>query len=426
MILNILDMIASVLQAIIIVYAINYCANNNEKVSKMKMIFSIIIYSIEGQIFTRVFGSSWGMAIFVTHVVGLLITIMFYKKNILKAVISYTIIYSIIILMSIIFGSLIFEYVRGVLPKEYILYETIFIIYIPQSMLLLLCFKYTNKIKEIYQFIMHEGFSVISIVVSFFLDFILTFYLITLGEKSQLLKNIVYIVFFIFLITLLIYFWKVSQKSHQIYKLNEALETKNGELRKIKHDYGAQISYLYGLCLMERFDDLKKALKDIINNNASTPTAVEVTGNEDSLLSVALKPAIEQGIHVIVEEKCDFDLISMSEIEFFRVVSNIVNNAIKAMNGEGIIIAKTYEYLGNAIIKIENNGPKIEERYLKDIFKVGFTTKDNTEKNHGFGLSIVKELVESHNGKVLVRSTDTATEFKIVLPINKNDSAVAN
>ena len=34
----------------------------------------------------------------------------------------------------------------------------------------------------------------------------------------------------------------------------------------------------------------------------------------------------------------------------------------------------------------------------------------------------VKELVESHNGKVFVKSTDAATEFKIVIPIDKNAS----
>ncbi|WP_160686507.1 ATP-binding protein [Clostridium sp. C2-6-12] len=420
MALNFLDMAASILQAILIVYAINYCAHNHDKRSPIMNLFIVIIYSLEGQIFTSAFGNSWGMAVFSTHIVGIFITAIFYRKNILTAIVSYTIMYSIMMLMSIIFGSLIFEYVRGIFPKEYIFYETIFIVYVPQCILLLLCFMYISKIREVHQLIINEGFSAISIIVSFFLDFILTFYLVTLGQKSQLLKNIIYIVFFIFLVILLVYFWKIHQKSQQIYKLNEALEVKNGDLRKIKHDYGAQISYLYGLCLMERFDDLKKALKDIINNNDSVPTAVEVTGNQESLLAVALKPAIEQGIHVIIEEKCDFSLINMSEMEFFRVVSNIVNNAIKAMNGEGIIIAKSYEYLGNAIIKIENNGPKIEDRHIKDIFKEGFTTKDNAEKNHGFGLSIVKELVESRKGKVLVKSTDAATEFKIILPIDKN------
>lgn len=396
---------------------ISYCTKQKEKTRLI--IFTIALF-INSQIFTSSFGNSWGMAIFTTHILGLLITSIFYRRNILHGIISYTITYSIIILMTIIFGSLIFEYVRVRLTAEFIIYETIFIIYIPQSVLLLLCFKYVGKIEQIHKIIINEGFSVIFLIMSFFLDFILTFYLGTLGQKSQLLKNIMYIVFFVFIIVLSIYFWKVHQKSQQIYKLNEALETKNSELRKIKHDYGAQISYLYGLCLMQRFDDLKKSLKNIINNNDSVPTAVEIASNQDTLLSLALKPAIEQGIHVIIEEKCDLKLINMSEMEFFRVVSNIVNNAIKAMNGEGIIIAKSYEYLGNVVIKIENTGPKIEERHLKDIFKEGFTTRENTVKNHGFGLSIVKELVEIHNGKVLVKSTDAATEFKIILPINRN------
>ena len=415
--LIIIDIAASILQSILFAYVISYITNTKEKI---KLFSFMIVLFLNVQLFTNVFGNSFEISIFITHILGLCITIVFYRKKILNAIIAYTIVYYIIILLSIIFGSLIFEYVRGILSTDYVLYEMIFVVYVPQSIILLSCFKYIKKIEQIHQLIINEAFAMIFLIMSFFLDFILTFYLITLGQKSQLLKNIIYMVFFVLLIIFLVYFWKVHQKSQQIYKLNEALEIKNGELRKIKHDYGAQISYLYGLCLMDRFGDLKKSLKDIINNNDAIPTAVEITANEQSLLSLALKPAIEKGIHVIIEEKCDFSLINMSEIEFFRVVSNIINNAIKAMNGEGIIIAKTYEYLGNAIIKIENNGPKIEEHHLNDIFKVGFTTKDNIEKNHGFGLSIVKELVESHGGKVLVTSADAATEFKIILPINKN------
>jgi two-component system sensor histidine kinase AgrC len=415
--LIILDIMASVLQAIVLAYTITYCINENERIGIIKRILIITIFLLDGQVFTGVFGNSWGIAIFITHIVGLGICAVFYKKNILKAVIAYTIIYSIVILLSIIFGSLIFEYVSGLIPLEYINYEKIFLIYVPQSTLLLLCFKYIKKIKQIHELIINGGFSTVFLIMSFFLDFILTFYLITLGQKSQLIKNIIYIVFFLCFLVTLIYFWKIHQKSEQIYKLNKALEIKNTELSKIKHDYGAQISYLYGLCLMERFSDLKKSLKDIINNNESIPTAVEVSENQESLLSIALKPAIDKGIHVIIEEKCSFHLININEMEFYRVISNIVNNAIKAMNGKGIIIAKSYEYLGNAIIKIENNGPKIEEHHLKDIFKVGFTTKENSDSSHGYGLSIVKELVESNNGNIYVKSTDTITEFKIVLPI---------
>ena len=417
MTLIIIDLITSVLQSILFAYTIIYCIDKEEKIDKIKLFCIATLFICVANFFTGTFGNNWGITVIVTHMLALGTMIAFYRKNILSAITAYTIVYFIIGIYSVIFGSLIFAYITGILPLEYIDYEKIFIIYIPQWILLFLCFKYINKIKQIHIFIINESFSIIFLIMSFILDFIVTSYVITLGEKSQFITNAIYIIFFLFFLAILVYFWKIHQKSEQIYKLNEALEIKNNELRKIKHDYGAQISYLYGLCLMERFDDLKKSLKDIINNNEAMPTAVEVSNNENSLLTIALKPAVDKGIHVIIEDKCDFNLINMSEMEFYRVISNIINNAIKAMKGEGIIIARSYEYLGNAVIKIENNGPKIEEYHLKSIFEMGFTTKDNSDKSHGFGLSIVKDLVESHNGKINVKSTDAATQFKIVLPI---------
>jgi two-component system sensor histidine kinase AgrC len=41
---------------------------------------------------------------------------------------------------------------------------------------------------------------------------------------------------------------------------------------------------------MDRYDDLKRSMKNIINNNESMPTAVEISESENSILSLALKP----------------------------------------------------------------------------------------------------------------------------------------
>lgn len=417
--LIIVDILASILQSITFAYVTIRCVDEDQIINKKKLFSMMLILLIIDKFFTGTFGDNWVVSVFVTHMLALGIITAFHKKNIISSLTAYTIIYCIIGIYTIIFGNLIFEYFKEVIPIEHINYEKIIIIYFPESILLFFCYRYIEKIKQIHKLIISEKFYTILIIMSFIIDFIVAFYLLVLNKESQLLKNIIYIMFFMFFTAILVYFWKINQKSEQIYKLNEALEIKNSELRKIKHDYGAQISYLYGLCLMERFGDLKKALKDIINNNESTATAVEISKNKKSILSLALKPAIDQGIHVIVDENCDFDLINMSEVEFYRVVSNIVNNAIKAMNGEGIIIAKSYEYLGNFILKIENNGPKIQEHHLNDIFKVGFTTKENSDNSHGYGLNIVKDLVENSNGKVHVKSTDAATEFKIILPIRQ-------
>jgi len=416
-VLIIVDMIAWILKSMAFTYTISYCTSSDKRIEKIKIVLMTIMFILIRYFFSQTFKSSFEITIFATHLSILGVVVAFYGKNIVNALASYTIIYSILQMYTIIVGNLIFEYINKILPKEYIKQEIFFIIYVPQLLVLFICFKYRDKIKQIYKTIVYEGLFISSLIISFVLDFIVVFYLVTLGRENQLLRNIIYLMFFMFFIGILMYFWKVNRKSKQIYKLNEALEIKNDELRKIKHDYGAQISYLYGLCLMDRFDDLKKSLKDIINNNEATPTAVEVNKNENSLLSIALKPAIDKGIHVIVEEKCELALINMNEMDLYRIISNIANNAINVMNGEGIIIAKVYEYLDSVVIKIENNGPKIEENNLLNIFNAGFTTKENIDDSHGYGLYIVKELVERHNGKINVKSTDSATEFKIVLPI---------
>lgn len=398
-------------------YIIIYCLEDKVEINKIKLLSMLVTLIIIGTMFFGSFGNNIWSIVFITHILSLCSVILFYKKNIMEVLTAYTISYLILGIYSIVFGNLIFESINEIFSIEYINYQKIFIIYIPQWIMIFLCFRYIDKIKKIYKLILAEGFSKSIIIMSFVMDFILTFYLLELGEESQLLKNVIDIVLFIFFILITIYFGKVHQKSEQIFQLNEALTIKNDELRKIKHDYGAQISYLYGLCLMNRVDDLKKALKRIIDSNQSTPTAVEINESNNSLIALALQPAVDMGIHVMIKGAGDINLSEMPEMELYRVISNIVNNAIKAMNGEGTIIVKIFEHIESLIIKIENNGPKIDEEHMGKIFEAGFTTKNNTDKNHGFGLSIVKTLIENYDGKISVKSTDESTEFKIVLPI---------
>lgn len=415
----IIRLITVILQSLLTSYLVVYCVDKNE-INKMKLLsIFIILMIILSPLFTGNFSNNTELAVFGGHIVGVFAMVLLYKNNIKAVVSAYTIVYSILAFHTIIFNNLIFESIRGIISNEYINSVSLSIIYITQWVIIFLCFRYIKKIRYIYEFIMRENFATSILIVSFLLDFTITLYLLTLGKTSQILMNIIEVVFLIFFVFIIIYFSKVNNKSREIFELNDALEIKNDDLSKIKHDYGAQISYLYGLCLMERFDDLKQALKNIINTNKSTPSAVEINKSNNSLLSLVLNQALEQGIHVIIKGDGDIGLCTMPEMELYRVLSNIVDNAIKAMNGKGIIIVNAYEELENIIIKIENNGPQINEELVDKIFEVGFTTKKNNKKSHGFGLSIVKDLIESYNGKILLRSNNISTEFKLILPIKE-------
>ena len=374
------------------------------------LIFFISFY------FTSKFGNL-SLCVLITHLLTILAVALIYKSRKKESIVAFSIAYCFLSLIIIIFSNIYFVFLKERVVESQQEIAQIITIYLTQITFITIFLKNIVKVKELYNQIISESRNVILLITtSFIVDIVVASKVIIYNNESKLLKNVVVLILCIYLIVMISYFARIKQRADEIFELNMVLDEKNKELRKIKHDYGAQISYLYGLHLMNRFDDLGIALKKIINNNDSISSAVEINKNNNVLLSLAMQPAIDKGIHVIIKDKCSLKKVDMTEMELYRIICNIVNNAVRAMDGQGIITAEIYEQIKNVVIKIENDGPKIPEEDLENIFNAGFTSKDNKNGNHGFGLSIVKELVESYRGNISVRSSDKSTEFKIVLP----------
>ncbi|MBE6049170.1 MAG: ATP-binding protein [Clostridium sp.] len=423
MILTTLDTTISICQCVFLSYFILFCVNPPSIDRKKLLILSLLFSACSSSVITGTLGDSPIFGTIFAHILGIVIVWICFKKSFFNALTAHTTIYTILTVYSMLFATIVYEILDTVLPYERIL-KLLLTMYIPMTLLLIICYKYINIIKKLFDFIIMEDFSIPLLILSFFNDFVLSFYASQLNQGVQIIKNLLFITFLIFMMFVLIYFSKMYKKSQQIFLLNEALKNKNEDLRKIKHDYGAQISYLYGLCLMNRYDDLKVSLKNIIDNNSSVSSSVQISNNNNnnnSILYLALEPALKKEIHVILKEECDLQLADIDEMDLFRIISNIVNNAITALDGQGIIIAKAYELLNSIVIKIENNGPQIPEDYIEKIFTPGFSTKTDSCENHGFGLNIVKDLVEQNNGKISLKSTETSTEFTITLRLKSDN-----
>ena len=271
-------------------------------------------------------------------------------------------------------------------------------------------------IYKLYRTIKSKNFSAIPLIlVTVIIDFINSFNLIIHDIDNPLFKELIFLLLGIFMAILTIYFANIEKKAREITKLNNALEEKVNELKKVKHDYGAQISYLYGMHLMKKYDRLGELLKDIIDGHNNITSDVRVT-DDDSVIAMIVNSIDNKGINIIVDEQADLYETGISEMELQRVISNILRNSITAIKSNGVITIKTYYGLNNIIIKIQNNGPKIEENIIDKIFEVGFSTKDDKGSNHGFGLAIVKEIIESYCGNISVSSSEKFTEFIIKLP----------
>jgi signal transduction histidine kinase len=101
-----------------------------------------------------------------------------------------------------------------------------------------------------------------------------------------------------------------------------------------------------------------------------------------------------------------------------QVVANLVDNAIKYSPSGSEVKVRCIQGAKQAIITVEDQGIGISENELPHIWKRLYRgEKSRDEKGLGLGLSLVKSIVEAHEGSIDVKSEpDHGTHFQVRLP----------
>lgn len=103
--------------------------------------------------------------------------------------------------------------------------------------------------------------------------------------------------------------------------------------------------------------------------------------------------------------------------ELSQVWTNIIYNAIQAMNHDGSLEISYIEKKLSAVVSIKDSGPGIPMHVQPHVFEPFFTTKSRGEGS-GLGLDIVKKIVEKHNGEISFQTEiGEGTTFFVELPL---------
>ncbi|MFS8116940.1 MAG: response regulator [Microcoleus sp.] len=102
--------------------------------------------------------------------------------------------------------------------------------------------------------------------------------------------------------------------------------------------------------------------------------------------------------------------------ELNQVWTNLIYNALQAMDYKGILTIETLLQEANILLKFTDNGKGIPPEIIPKIFQPFFTTKSAGEGS-GLGLDIVRKIVEKHEGTIAVESVPGQTTFTVSLPI---------
>jgi signal transduction histidine kinase len=164
-----------------------------------------------------------------------------------------------------------------------------------------------------------------------------------------------------------------------------------------------------------RISDLVCAIKEYTFMDQSPVQNVDVVKSLETTLTI-LNHKLKRGVRVQRDYQPVPLLVNSFGSELNQVWTNLIDNAIDAMNGRGELRVRTYRDDGCVVIEIGDNGPGISPEIKSHIFDPFFTTKGVGEGT-GLGLDTVQRIVRKHRGTVHVNSKPGDTRFQVWLPL---------
>jgi signal transduction histidine kinase len=192
----------------------------------------------------------------------------------------------------------------------------------------------------------------------------------------------------------------------------------------------AASSSVYGLLeevgtSAEAISEIVRAVKTYSYLDQAPIQEVDLEESLENTL-VILRPKIKPGISIARDYAEDMPRIEAYGSELNQVWTNIIDNAIDAVRGQGELVLRTYAKDDDVIVvEITDNGPGIPPEIQPRIFEPFFTTKA-PGVGTGLGLHIAYNIVvHKHHGQIQVASKPGETRFRVTLPIRlaKGNSA---
>jgi signal transduction histidine kinase len=166
-----------------------------------------------------------------------------------------------------------------------------------------------------------------------------------------------------------------------------------------------------------KIGELVRAIKQYSFMDQSPEQEIDIHEGLESTL-IMFHYRLKYGVSVERQYDRSIPRICAHGGELNQVWTNLIDNAIDAMNGHGELVVRTAAEFGRVLVEIRDNGPGIPPEIQDRIFEPFFTTKPVGEGT-GLGLDTVYRIVEQHHGEVRFESQPGRTSFQVRLPVSR-------
>jgi signal transduction histidine kinase len=167
-----------------------------------------------------------------------------------------------------------------------------------------------------------------------------------------------------------------------------------------------------------RVSNLVATVKSYSQLDRASVQDIDVTEGIDSTL-VVLGDKLHDGISVVRDYADDLPRIEAIPGELNQVWTNLIDNAIDAMEGKGTLRVSARSDGGHVVVEVADTGHGMTPDVQARVFEPFFTTKD-VGKGTGLGLDISRRIVvDRHHGEIDVASQPGQTVMTVRLPTRR-------
>jgi signal transduction histidine kinase len=167
-----------------------------------------------------------------------------------------------------------------------------------------------------------------------------------------------------------------------------------------------------------RISALVAAVKSYSQMDRASMQRIDVTDGLESTL-VMLGHKLPDGVTVVRDYGTDVPPIDAHAGELNQVWTNLIDNAIEAMDGAGTLRLATRTEQNHVVIEIGDTGPGMTPQVAARAFEPFYTTKE-VGQGTGLGLDIARRIVtERHGGTITIDSRPGNTILRVQLPVRR-------
>lgn len=201
-------------------------------------------------------------------------------------------------------------------------------------------------------------------------------------------------------------------------------------IKLVKKDISKEIYDAVNESAIRIFEMADTHLKKTSNEMGDNNTISKQTILKDALESLIAQKKKEYADRPITfcyqaNEDITFAVLKIDELELKRVLSNLINNSVEAIEGKGTITIQVNRDTKNICLSIKDTGKGIPSNLLDDVFKKGLSF--GKLNGSGLGLYGAKSFAETSGGKISISSEiEKGTEVTLHLPVSELDGFITH